>query len=147
MSTSIGITIANRYRFVRLAGRGGMGDVYLAKDCILGRQVAIKSISPALQGNPEVCQRIERECRLHASISPHPGIISLYDRIDENGNVYLILEYFAGESLSACLERLHKNGERLPLSIGGCGQNLGLAKPLSQGFVCTLKGSCFQVIL
>ncbi len=115
-NTNAGITIANRYQFIKLAGRGGMGDVYLAHDLVLGRQVAVKSITSALQGNPEIRRRVERECRLHAALPPHPGIIALYDRIEENGNVYLILEYFEGEPLSAYLERFHKDGRHLPLS-------------------------------
>ena len=115
-NTDAGITIANRYRVIKLAGRGGMGDVYLAHDLVLGRQVAIKSITSTLQGNPEIRKRVERECRLHAALPPHPGIIALYDRIEENGNVYLILEYFEGEPLSAYLERFHRDGRHLPLS-------------------------------
>ncbi len=115
-NTDAGITIANRYRFIKLAGRGGMGDVHLAHDLVLGRQVAVKSITSTFQDNPEIRRRIERECRLHAALSPHPGIIALHDRIEENGNVYLILEYFEGEPLSAYLERFHKNGRRLPLT-------------------------------
>ena len=77
--------IAGRYRVLRPLGEGGMGNVYLAEDLQLARQVAIKTIRPELSGNEEVCSRIRRECRMHAAIGVHPHIVALYDRVEENG--------------------------------------------------------------
>lgn len=88
-------TIANRYQLLKRVGQGGMGDVYLAQDLPLGRQVAVKTINQELKDNAEVHKRIDRECKLHAALPVHSSTIALYDKIEEDGKVYLILEYFA----------------------------------------------------
>lgn len=102
--------IAGRYRVLRPLGEGGMGNVYLAEDLQLARQAAIKTIRPELSGNEEVCARIRRECRIHAAIGVHPHIVALYDRVEENGNLYLVMEYFAGETLAARLAAAGASG-------------------------------------
>lgn len=102
--------IAGRYRVLRPLGEGGMGNVYLADDLQLARQVAIKTIRPELSGNEEVCSRIKRECRMHAAIGVHPHIVALYDRVEENGCLYLVMEYFAGETLAARLAAAGASG-------------------------------------
>jgi len=95
--------IAGRYRLLRPLGEGGMGNVYLADDLVLARQVAVKTVRPELSGNEEVRSRIKRECRLHAAIGAHPNIVTLYDTVEENGHIYLVMEYFAGETLAGRL--------------------------------------------
>jgi serine/threonine-protein kinase len=95
--------IAGRYRLIRSLGGGGMGNVYLAQDSLLTRQVAIKTIRPELSAHPEVRSRIKRECRLHAAIGAHPHIVTLYDTIEENGHIYLVMEYVAGVTLASQL--------------------------------------------
>jgi eukaryotic-like serine/threonine-protein kinase len=95
--------IAGRYRLRRPLGEGGMGNVYLAEDLLLARQVAVKTVRPALSGNEEVRSRIKRECRLHAAIGVHPNIVTLYDTVEENGHIYLVMEYFVGETLAGRL--------------------------------------------
>jgi eukaryotic-like serine/threonine-protein kinase len=95
--------IAGRYRLLRPLGEGGMGNVYLAEDLVLTRQVAVKTVRPELSGNEEVRSRIKRECRLHAAIGVHPNIVTLYDTVEENGHIYLVMEYFAGETLAVRL--------------------------------------------
>lgn len=102
--------IAGRYRVLRPLGEGGMGNVYLADDLQLARQVAIKTIRPELSGNEEVCSRIKRECRMHAAIGVHPHIVALYDRVEENDCLYLVMEYFAGETLAAQLAAAGASG-------------------------------------
>ena len=105
--------VAGRYLLLRPLGAGGMGNVYLADDTLLARRVAVKTIRPELTGNEEVRSRIKRESRMHAAIGTHPNIITLYDTIEENGHIYLVLEYFEAETLSQLLLRhnplpLHK---------------------------------------
>lgn len=95
--------IAGRYRLLRPLGEGGMGNVYLAEDKVLARQVAIKTIRPELSGNDEVRSRIKREYRLHAAIGAHPNIVTLYDTVEEAGHIYLVMEYFAGQTLASLL--------------------------------------------
>ena len=107
------ITVANRYQLLKRIGQGGMGDVYLAHDHSLGRQIAIKTINQELKDNVEVRKRIDRECKLHAALPVHSSIIALHDKIEEDGKVYLILEYFEGETLSSFLKRLKDSEEEL----------------------------------
>lgn len=95
--------IAGRYRLLRPLGEGGMGSVYLADDLVLVRRVAVKTIRPELSESDEVRARIRRECRMHAAIGVHPHIITLYDTVEENGHIYLVMEYFAGPTLAAHL--------------------------------------------
>jgi serine/threonine-protein kinase len=92
--------VAGRYRLLHPLGEGGMGHVYLASDQLLTRQVAIKTIRPELSGNEEVRARIRRECRMHAALGVHPNIVALYDTVEENGQIYLIMEYVAGTTLA-----------------------------------------------
>lgn len=101
--------IVGRYRLLRPLGEGGMGNVYLAEDRVLARQVAIKTIRPELSGNEEVRSRIKREYRLHAAIGAHPNIVTLYDTVEDSGHIYLVMEYFAGQTLASLLA-----------SAGGC---------------------------
>ena len=97
--------VAGRYRLLQPLGTGGMGHVYLAEDTLLARKVAIKTIRPELSNNQEVRNRIKRESRMHAAIGTHPHIITLYDTIEEQGHIYLVLEYFAAETLTRLLAR------------------------------------------
>ncbi len=97
------LRLAGRYQLLHPLGSGGMGNVYLAEDRLLSRQVAIKTIRPELSANQEVRLRIQRECRLHAAIGSHPHIITLFDTFEENGHIYLVMEYFAGKTLAAQL--------------------------------------------
>jgi serine/threonine-protein kinase len=121
--------IAGRYRVLRPLGEGGMGNVYLAEDLQLARQVAIKTIRPELSGNEEVCSRIRRECRMHAAIGVHPHIVALYDRVEENGCLYLVMEYFAGETLAARLAAAGASG--LPTATA-----LDIVRQVLRALVC-----------
>jgi eukaryotic-like serine/threonine-protein kinase len=95
--------VAGRYRCTRLLGTGGMGDVYLAEDLVLARRVALKTVRSALCGNEEARRRILRECRMQAAIGAHPNIITLYDTVEEDEHIYLVMEYFAGDTLASLL--------------------------------------------
>jgi eukaryotic-like serine/threonine-protein kinase len=79
-------------------GRGGMGEVYLARDPRLGRKVAIKVISPAIAETPEAMQRLRREA-MAASALNHPNILTVYEFGEAEGRQYIVTEYVEGESL------------------------------------------------
>jgi serine/threonine protein kinase/formylglycine-generating enzyme required for sulfatase activity len=85
-------------------GRGGAGVVYLAQDTRLDRQVALKSISSALLSDPAALPRFRREAKVLASLN-HPNIAAIYDEIEDDNRVYLVLEYVPGETLQKRIER------------------------------------------
>jgi len=87
------------YEILSPLGAGGMGEVYLAKDTRLDRQVAIKVLPPHLTDNAEFKQRFEREARAISSLT-HPSICTLHDIGHENGVDYLVMEYLEGETLA-----------------------------------------------
>ena len=93
-----------RYRVVDLLGAGGMGQVYLAVDPNLGREVAIKALAHAFRGDSGSLKRFEREARVLATLS-HPNVAAIYgfERLD--GAPYLILERVEGETLAQRLRR------------------------------------------
>ena len=76
-----------------------MGEVYKAGDTRLDRTVAIKVLSAEVAGQPEFCQRFEREARAIASLS-HPHICALYDIGQQDGIDFLVMEYLEGETLA-----------------------------------------------
>lgn len=86
-----------RYELEEVIGRGGMGEVLLARDRRLGRQVAIKRIRTELVGEGAV-QRFFAEARALAALN-HPNIVQLYDCGRDQDGPFLILEYVGGETL------------------------------------------------
>ena len=81
-----------------------MGEVYLARDTRLARDVAIKVLPPHLADTPEARARFEREARAVSSLN-HPHICALYDVGREDGVDFLVLEKIEGETLAARLAR------------------------------------------
>lgn len=101
--------VAERYEYVSLLGKGGMGNVYLAKDKKLPRQVAIKIVSNELAEDENIVARIRRESQLHGKITSHPNIVTLIDLLEDDGKIALVLEYVDGETLCARLQRNLEN--------------------------------------
>jgi tetratricopeptide (TPR) repeat protein/TolB-like protein/tRNA A-37 threonylcarbamoyl transferase component Bud32 len=94
------------YRVIERLGAGGMGEVYLAEDTRLGRQVALKRLSDASLGDADARARILREAGAAATLN-HPNVGAIYDVIDAGGRAYIVMEYVPGESLA---EQLHHAG-------------------------------------
>lgn len=94
------------YKIERELGRGGMGVVYLARDVRLGRQVAIKTFPPTPGATPDDlhrrAERFRREAQMLARLN-HPNIAAIYDIIEQNGSVSLVMEFVDGSTL---LDRL-----------------------------------------
>ena len=80
-------------------GKGGMGEVYVARDTRLGRDVALKILPAAFAEDPERMARFEREARVLANLN-HPNIAGIYGVEEQDGARYLVLEYVEGESLA-----------------------------------------------
>jgi eukaryotic-like serine/threonine-protein kinase len=107
----LGNRLVGGYRVQRLLGSGGMGDVYLAVDERLGRQVALKVLPAAFLGETDRVHRFEREARSVSSLN-HPNILTLLDIVDFEGGPCLVLEFVDGETLR---ERL-RHGRLEPLA-------------------------------
>jgi serine/threonine-protein kinase len=91
-----------RYVPARVLGRGGMSVVYLARDTLLDRFVAIKLLAGHLLDDEGALQRFEREARAVARLS-HPGIVQVFDVAEDERGPYLVLEYVPGASLADVL--------------------------------------------
>jgi serine/threonine-protein kinase len=92
--------IDGRYRVISRLGSGGMADVYLAQDQLLGRQVAVKVLHHHFAEDHEFVERFRREASSAAALS-HPNIVGIFDRGEWNGTYYIAMEYVAGRSLKA----------------------------------------------
>ncbi len=92
------------YKILALLGAGGMGEVYRAHDTRLGRDVAVKVLSPHLAATPEVRARFEREARTISQLN-HQHICTLFDIGREGDTDYLVMELVEGETLAHRLAR------------------------------------------
>ncbi|MCD0453295.1 serine/threonine protein kinase [Actinocorallia sp. API 0066] len=103
-----GEMLAGRFRVVAELGRGGMGVVWRGEDTELGREVAIKQVlaAPGLTGTAQAerRERMSREARAAARLS-HPGAVTVYDVIRDDGGVLIVMEYVAAGSLQDLVER------------------------------------------
>ncbi len=103
----IGKIFAGRYRIIKQIGRGGMADVYLAKDLILdGEEVAVKVLRTNYQTDPIAVARFQREARAMADLD-HPHIVRITDIGEEDGQQYLAMEYVAGLDLKRYIKEHH----------------------------------------
>jgi len=99
MSETRKTVLDNRYDVVRPLGSGGMGEVFLARDRVLGRDVALKVLRKQYAGDDEFAERFKREAMSAASLS-HPNIVQVYDRGEtEEGASYIAMEYVPGGTL------------------------------------------------
>ncbi len=92
--------IDGRYRVISRLGSGGMADVYLAQDQLLGRDVAVKVLHHHFAEDQEFVERFRREASSAAALS-HPNIVAIFDRGEWNGTYYIAMEYVAGRTLKA----------------------------------------------
>src|SRR6056300_1225841 len=100
--------INDRYRIERRVGRGGMADVFLARDTLLDRDVAVKVLFPEFAVDPKFVERFRREAQSAASLS-HPNIVNVYDWGKFEGTYFIAMEYIEGRTLADVL----KGGRRL----------------------------------
>src|SRR5687767_1415612 len=104
------------YRVVRLLGKGGMGEVYLADDTKLQRQVALKILDPQVAADPDRRERFAREARAAAALN-HPNIVTIHSVEEADGRLFLTCEYIEGRTLADIIQPGGLPLERL-LSIG-----------------------------
>ncbi|MGE6346579.1 Stk1 family PASTA domain-containing Ser/Thr kinase [Bacillus mycoides] len=94
----IGKRLNDRYKLLKMIGGGGMANVYLAHDDILGRDVAVKILRLDYSNNEEFIKRFHREAQSVTTLS-HPNIVNMYDVGEEDGIYYLVMEYVPGRTL------------------------------------------------
>src|SRR5687768_4994190 len=93
-----------RYEILDKLGEGAMGVVYRARDKALGRVVALKMLSPDVDGEDELHQRFQREAETIGRLS-HPNIVTVYDLGRMDGQLFMAMELLDGEDLRAVIER------------------------------------------
>jgi serine/threonine-protein kinase len=124
MSEARKTVLDDRYDVVRPLGSGGMGEVYLARDRVLGRDVALKVLRKQYAGDDEFAERFKREAMSAASLS-HPNIIQVYDRGEtEVGASYIAMEYVPGGTLK---ERIFRDGALEAADAAGIGAQVAEA--------------------
>src|SRR5262245_26595123 len=106
------------YAITAPLGKGGMGEVFLATDTRLRREVAIKALPAEFAFDPERLARFEREAQLLASLR-HPNIAAIYGLEEADGHRYLVLEYVPGPTLG---ERLEQGALPLDETLDVCTQ-------------------------
>ena len=98
------MTQLNKYKLHQELGSGGYGTVYHATDTVLQVERAVKVLNPALVADPEFIERFRDEARLVARLK-HPHIAPVYDLGEDQGYIYLALEYLPGGSLKELLQK------------------------------------------
>jgi len=99
-----GITLGGRFQLTDRIAIGGMGEVWKARDLVLGRIVAIKILKEEYTGDPGFLNRFRAEAR-HTALLNHEGIANVFDYGEEEGSAYLVMELVPGQPLSTIIER------------------------------------------
>jgi tetratricopeptide (TPR) repeat protein len=100
----VGFKLGERYQIVRQLGEGGMGEVFLARDRELDRDVALKIIRSELAANPAILERFKREIQLSTNVT-HKNILRVYDLGEADGVKFLTMQFVPGQDLAALMRR------------------------------------------
>ncbi|MHC4422175.1 MAG: serine/threonine-protein kinase [Planctomycetota bacterium] len=111
-----GARLGERYRIVALLGTGGMGEVYRADDLELGQSVALKFLPERVAADPSWLRRFRNEVRTARQVA-HPNVCRIYDIGEEDGHVFLSMEYIDGEDLAGVLRRLGRPSREKAIEI------------------------------
>ncbi len=97
----------DRYELEARLARGGMANVFLARDLQLDRPVALKVLFPEFATDPTFVQRFRREAQAAANLN-HPNIVSIYDWGEERGTYFIVMEYIEGQSLAQLIHNQYE---------------------------------------
>lgn len=114
--------VAQRYAIVRLLGRGAFGEVYLALDEVLEREVCVKILHPGRRLDPDFGsseERLIREAQAAAKLR-HPNIVMVHDVVQDGDRLAIIMEFVDGESLREKLQREHRLETEEAIHIAVC---------------------------
>src|SRR5579859_5967682 len=95
---------SERYELNHLIARGGMAEVYRARDVLLDRPVALKVLFPELSVDRSFVERFRREAKAAANLT-HPNIVSIYDWGQGERTYFIVMEYVDGQTLSKLLRQ------------------------------------------
>src|SRR3712207_618053 len=119
-----GPLLGSRYSVVSIVGRGGMAEVYLARDVSSGRKVALKLLKEQYVDSEDFRKRFRREAESIAALS-HPNIVSAYDWGEaEDGKPYIAMEYIEGGTLA---KRIARRGVLYPSEAAAIARQVALA--------------------
>ncbi|TMR99404.1 serine/threonine-protein kinase [Nonomuraea basaltis] len=108
--------LRNRYLLVSRIATGGMGEVWRARDELLGREVAVKILRSHIYADPTFRERFRNEARITAALAD-PGVAQVFDYGEQNDLAYLVMELVHGEPLSAILARNGATGPEVALDV------------------------------
>jgi beta-lactam-binding protein with PASTA domain/tRNA A-37 threonylcarbamoyl transferase component Bud32 len=114
---------ADRYEIIREIARGGMADVYLARDSKLNRPVALKVLSPELSRDPMFVERFRREAQSAAGLN-QPNIVGIFDWGQEQGTSFIVMEYVDGRTLR---DMIRADGVIAPAQVADIGADIAAA--------------------
>jgi tRNA A-37 threonylcarbamoyl transferase component Bud32/tetratricopeptide (TPR) repeat protein len=108
-----------RYQVIRHHRTGGLGQVWLARDTVVGREVALKTLRPDRASGPDVRARFVREARVTGQLE-HPGIVPLYDLVGDEDDAFYVMRFVSGRTLAEATADYHRRraaGEATPLDL------------------------------
>jgi serine/threonine-protein kinase len=114
---------SNRYELTHLIARGGMAQVYRARDRLLDRPVAVKVLFPELSVDRAFVERFRREAQAAANLS-HPNIVPVFDWGEDGGTYFIVMEFVDGQPLSAVLR---SSGTLPPARVADIGAHVAAA--------------------
>lgn len=106
-----GALLASRYELVRQLGHGGMGQVWLGRDTVLGRRVAVKVVDFTMTEDPMAAERFRREAQAAAALS-HDNVVRVFDSGTDGSTAFLVMELLSGPTLADLIR------DRAPLPLG-----------------------------
>jgi serine/threonine protein kinase len=133
-----GTTFARKYLLERLLGQGAMGAVYLARDLLLEREVAVKILLPAHTVDVGIVDSFHREAVAMASVQ-HINVVQIYTSGQCDGLLFFVMEYVPGRSVAALIRELFGRGQTIPLDT-----LLNIIDQVSQGLAAMHKRGIFH---
>jgi len=113
MSDTNRAIVNDRYEIGKRIGRGGMAEIFQARDILLDRPVAIKVLFPEFATDPAFVERFRREAQAAANLN-HPNIVGVYDWGKVNNTYYIAMEYVNGRTLADILKQ---SGTLTPMQV------------------------------
>jgi len=109
--------LADRYVLERRLASGGMGEVWLARDVVLGRDVAVKVLAVGSGGDPDAVERFRREARTMAALE-HPNIVTIFDSGTHHGSAFIVMELLSGPTLAQLVAERGRLPELEAIGLG-----------------------------